>query len=251
MLPVLNIGPLVLRLPGLLILLGLWLATYLVDREATRRSTSGSDINSMLFFALLGGLVGARLGYALHYLDIYLANPLALLSLSAGTLAPLEGVVVGGIVALVYGQRKRLPLWTTLDVLSPALGLFAVFVGLAHFSSGDAFGAESQVPWAIELWGASRHPTQVYETLLAGLILGIVLRLRTSDAFPGFLFLAWLALSAQSRLFLEAFRGDSVIILGNLRQAQLVSLLVLLLALGSLHILARRHSTGSPYPASN
>ena len=119
MFPVLQIGSLALRLPGLLLIVGLWLSTLLIDREAPRRGVSGAAVNSMIFYALLGGLLGARLGYALRYLEVYLENPLALVSLNPRTLAPLEGLVAAGIVALIYAQRKRLPLWPTLDVLAP------------------------------------------------------------------------------------------------------------------------------------
>ena len=158
MLPVLQIGSLAIRLPGLLVLFGLWLPTFLIDRQAPRRGVPGTDVNNMILYALLGGVLGARLGYALRYLDIYLENPLAIISLNPSTLSMLEGIAAAGIVAVVYGHRKRLPLWPTLDTLTPGLALTAVFVGLAHLSSGEAFGAETQLPWAIELWGAYRHP---------------------------------------------------------------------------------------------
>lgn len=249
MFPVLQIGSLALRLPGLLLIIGLWLATFLVDREAPRRGLSGAAVNSMIFYALIGGLLGARLGYALGYLDVYLKNPLALISLNPDALAPLEGAVSAGIVALIYAQRKRLPLRPALDILAPALSLFAVFVGLAHLSSGDAYGAVTQVPWAIELWDAKRHPTQVYEILIAILIFGLIWRLGSREEFAGFLFLSWLSLAAAGRLILETFRGDSVIVLGGLRSAQLVSLAILMLALVALHVLAKREES-SPAPQS-
>ncbi len=249
MFPVLQIGSLALRLPGLLLIVGLWLATFLVDREAPRRGVSGAVVNSLIFYALIGGLLGARLGYALGYFDVYLKNPLALISLNPDALAPLEGAVSAGIVALIYAQRKRLPLRPTLDVLAPGLSLFAVFVGLAHLSSGDAYGAVTQVPWAIELWDAMRHPAQVYEILLAAIVFGLIWWLSSRSAFTGFLFLSWLSLAAAGRLILEAFRGDSAIVLGGLRLAQLVSLAILMLALVALHVLAKREES-SPAPQS-
>lgn len=245
MFPVLQIGSLAIRLPGLLVLVGLWLATFLIDRQAPRRGVPGADVNTMILYALLSGLLGARLGYALRYLDAYLENPLALFSLNPGTLSMLEGVVAAGIVSVIYAQRKRLPLWLTLDTLTPSLALMAVFVGLAHLSSGDAFGAETQLPWAIELWGASRHPTQVYEILLAVMVLGLVWRVQPRISSSGLLFLIWLSLTAMTRLFVEGFRGDSVVVLGSLRSAQLVSLAILLLAMAAMHVLVKREIAAS------
>lgn len=240
MYPVLQIGPLALRLPGLILIIGLWLSTFLIDREAPRRDISPGAVNSMVFYALLGGLLGARLGYALRYLDTYLANPLAFISLNPDSLSILEGFVTAGIVAVVFAQRRNLPFWRTLDVLTPSFALFAVFVGAAHLSSGDAFGAETQVPWAIQLWGAQRHPSQIYEILAAILIFLGAWRIRTANTFQGFLFLFWLAMAATARLLLEGFRGDSVIVLGGIRFAQLASLLILIVSLAMMHFQSRR-----------
>jgi prolipoprotein diacylglyceryltransferase len=102
-----------------------------------------------------------------------------------------------------------------------------VFVGVAHLSSGDAYGSPSTVPWAIELWGAHRHPTQVYEILLAVLAVLVVWRLRRPETFPGLLFLAWVALAATSQLVVEGFRADSVVVRDGIRMVQLLSLTLL------------------------
>lgn len=239
MFPILQIGPLALRLPGIFLLAGVWLGTSLIDREAPRHKVSGAALNSLVFYGLIAGIVGARVAYALRYLPVYAKDPLGLLSINPSTLAPTEGILMGLAVVFVLGQRRRLPLWSTLDALTPSMAAFAVFLGVSHLSSGDAFGAPTSVPWAIELWGAQRHPTQVYEILLATLAFGIVWRLRRTQAFPGFVFLAWLAIAAGSRLLVEPFRGDSVTIFGALRGAQLASLAVLAAVLVSLHLRAR------------
>jgi phosphatidylglycerol:prolipoprotein diacylglycerol transferase len=240
MFPILQIGPLAIRLPGLLLIGGLWLSLILVEREASRREITDSLLSNLIFFALIAGLVGARLGHALHYLDAYLQNPLAFVSLNPDALAPLEGIVAAGLVAWIYAQRKCLPLWPTLDALAPGFSVFAVFVGFAHLSSGDAFGAPANLPWAIELWGERRHPSQIYEILAAALILLLVWRSRRWTMFSGFLFLEWSAASALGRLILEVFRGDSLIVLGSLRGAQVASAVALLVSLGVMHVLARR-----------
>ncbi|NIS81146.1 MAG: hypothetical protein GTO14_13290 [Anaerolineales bacterium] len=240
MFPILSVGPLALQMPGLFLLAGIWVGTLLIDREAPRYKLNANLINNLVLVALLAGMVGARLGYALRFVDAYLREPAGLFSLNPSTLALTEGLVAGLIVAIFYGQRKKLPFWSTLDALTPSFALFAVFAGLAHLSSGDAFGSESSLPWAIELWGARRHPSQVYEILMALLLFFALLRLRHSAPFEGFLFVAFVALSAGGRLFLEAFRGDSVILFGVLREAQMISLLLVLVCLVVLHLLARQ-----------
>ncbi len=247
MFPILHVGPLAIQLPGLLLLAGVWVGTYLVEKEAPRHKLSAAVLNNMIFYALVAGLLGARLGYALRFLNVYLENPRDLFSLNPSTLSAVDGLVTAAMVAFVYAYRRKLRLWPTLDALSPALAVFGVIIGLAHLSSGDAFGAPSSLPWSIDLWGERRHPTQVYEILLAGLVAIAVFRLRGRSPFPGFAFLIWVGATAAVRLILEGFRGDSVIVLGQIRLAQPLSLAVLLAALLGLHLLARRRK---PRPAT-
>ncbi len=246
MLPILQVGPLAIQFPGLLLLAGIWIGTSLIDREAPRYKLSGALLNNLVFLALVAGILGARLGYALRFFDVYLGNPLDLLSLNPNTLDVQAGLAAAFIAALVYGARKGLPLWPALDALTPSFAVLAIAIGLAHIASGDAFGRATDLPWAIELWGERRHPTQFYETLLAAGILAAALWLRRRTPFSGFVFLTWVALSAAARLLLEAFRGDSVIILGGLRQAQLAGFLILASALLMLHLLARRATVSGP-----
>lgn len=228
MLPILQIGPLAVQLPGLILLAGVWLGMTLAERSAPRQRVDSSEISNLVFYALVGGIVGARLAYAVRFVDVYLSDPLGLVALNPNTLALPEGLLTGLIVAAVYLSRRRLPVWPTLDALTPGMAVFAVAVGLAHLSSGDAFGSVTDLPWAIELWGARRHPTQIYELILALGALAVVLKLdHERPPVPGQLFLLWSGLAALSNMFLGGFRGDSVIVLEVLRRGQLIALAVL------------------------
>ena len=245
MLPILQIGPLAIQMPGLLLLAGVWIAVSLTDREAPRYSMKPSTLSNMILMGLVVGILSARLWYAIRFFEIYLDNPLSVLSLNPTTLSPLEGALTGLAAAAYYGYRKGLALWPTLDVLTPGLAAFGLAVGFAHLASGDAFGAVTTMPWAIELWGALRHPTQIYEVLAAGFIFWLIWEIRRKTPVSGFLFLTWVALTALSRLVIEAFRGDSIIAYGSLRSAQLGSLGVLAIALIGMHLLARAQAQNS------
>jgi prolipoprotein diacylglyceryl transferase len=240
MLPILQIGPLAIQLPGLLLLLGVWLGMLMSERVARQKHISATSISNMIFYALIGGILGARLGYVLRFLELYIQSPIGIIALNPNTLSPLEGIVAAMLVAFIFGQRKDLPFWKTLDVLTPGVAVMMIFIGLAHLSSGDAFGAETSLPWAIDLWGARRHPTQYYEILAACLVLYLILRLNAASRFDGFLMLAFSGMAAISRFTLDAFRGDSLIILENIRSAQLMSLIILVGSLILLHLRARR-----------
>lgn len=227
MLPFLRIGPFLLQTPGLALLGGIWIGSWLAEKEAVGAKLNPASIYNLVFVGLIAGILGARLAYAARFMDIYLSNPLSLLALNTSTLSSTEGAAIGLIAAVIYGQRKGLPLRPTLDVLAPGLAAFLVFVGLAHFLSGDAFGAPARLPWSIYVWDEYRHPSQVYEILAA---LGIFVASKVislNRAGSGLNFLLVVALSALARIFLEAFRGDSVIWTGGFRAAQVVGVILL------------------------
>ncbi|RME07214.1 MAG: hypothetical protein D6816_06900 [Bacteroidetes bacterium] len=231
MFPLLQLGPVAVQVPGLILLAGFWIGLNVSEKEAVRQKRPSELVYNLIMPALAVGLVGARLWYVGRFLDTYLANPLSIISLDYNTLDPLAGFIFGLLAAAAYIIRKKLPLRLILDILTPGLAVFAIALGLAHLASGDAFGAPTSLPWAIELWDASRHPTQIYEMVLATAVFLLIWRARKNTPFPGFLFLAFVALTAVNRLFLEAFRGDSVLVAGGIRQAQLAALLVLMVAL--------------------
>lgn len=236
MLPVIQIGPLALQVPGLVLLIGLWLGLSLAERSAPRYGIQPDRLYNLVLIALVSGILGARLGYVLRYPAAFAASPLSLFSINPGLLDPFGGLAAGILAGIIYAQRKNLPSWPLLDALTPAFGTLAVAFGLAHLASGNAFGAPTNLPWSVELWGEQRHPVQIYETLGALFILAAVWPGRgfLHKAPPGMTFLTFLASSAGLRLFLEAFRGDSQLFLGGLRSAQVAAWLVLAISLWAL-----------------
>jgi prolipoprotein diacylglyceryltransferase len=186
---------------------------------------------------LVAGVVGARLSYAAQSLPAFAASPGSLFMPTPSMLDPQGGLLMGLLAATIYGSRKGLKLWPTLDALTPGLAIFMSGLALAHLASGDAFGAPANLPWAIELWGERRHPSQVYELILAIAIAVAVWPRYPANATParstpaGLRFLAFLALSAAARLFLETFRGDSTLLAGRIPAAQVLAWLLLALCL--------------------
>jgi len=231
MYPYLRLGPFLLQLPLLALLVGVWIGSSLTEKEAVRLKLPSASVANLIFVGLMAGMVGARLAYAARYLQAYLDNPLSLLALNLNTLAGFDGLLIGLVVAALYGWRKKLPLRLTLDALAPGLAAFMIALGVTHLLSGDAFGAPTELPWSIYLWNEFRHPSQIYEILAAVVILFIVIKRPQSQAGDGINFLMWVALSSAARIFLEAFRGDSMIWPGGFRAAQVVSLIVLAITL--------------------
>ena len=124
-----------------------------------------------------------------------------------------------------------------LDALTPAMAVFAIAFHLSNLASGAGFGSPTKLPWGTDLWGATRHPVQIYEALTGALILFLLWPDKISLPIhkPGDLFLQFVALSPTSRLFFEAFHGNSTLILGGLRGGQIAAWLILAASLYLLH----------------
>lgn len=231
MFPYLRLGPFLLQMPLLALLVGFWIGSTFIEREAVRLGLDKKKINSLIGYGLVGGILGARLAYAAQYASIYLANPLGLFSLSTSTLSPVGGLLIGTAAAVAYGYRYKLPLRQTLDALTPGLSFFMIAIGVSHLLSGNAYGAPTRVPWAMYLWSDYRHPSQLYEIFFALVIFTIVLPKMIPANAPGIRFVQFVALSAVARVFLEAFRGDSIPWLEGYRVAQIMGLTVLLICI--------------------
>jgi phosphatidylglycerol---prolipoprotein diacylglyceryl transferase len=244
MFPVIHLGPLSIQARGLILLAAFWLAAEAAERSARRLDLRGDVVNSLALIGAVAGLIGARLGYVLEHWPAYQGDPGAIVALNFNTLSPLAGIVAGTLAAYWYARRKGVANRLLLDALTPGFIVFASGLALADVASGDAYGSPSALPWAIELWGAPRHPTQIYQ-LIAVIVIGLVV-LKTRRAFDGAWFGLFVVLYSASRLFVEAFRGDSETI-GGLRTAQLWSLTVLLIMLVLLRRWAR--STAAETPA--
>lgn len=243
MLPVLRLGPLTVPTAGLLLILGVWAGSALAEGQARRRGLPGDPFGLALTAALLAGVAGARLSYALAHLPAYAARPLDVLSLHLGAFDPWGGALAGALAFVVILRRRGLPLAPALDALAPGLALLGAFAGLAALASGTAFGAPTTLPWGIDLWEARRHPTQLYSALgFAALTLALS---RHRPARAGQTAALGTAVAAATVLAVEGLRADSTLIAG-VRSVQPPALTLGLAALWLYGRLARSAAAGPP-----
>lgn len=231
MLPILSIGRLSIQTAGLLAIFGIWLGLLHVEAYTKRSRLNPDTYSTLAMIVLITGLVSARVAYLAQNSANFMHDPWAVFALSPTMLDPISGALMGLLAGFIYGRRKQLPFWMSLDLFTPLLAIWMIFLGCIHLATGDAFGAPSQLPWSIYLYGEWRHPTQVYEILSAIVVGNIVWpRPYQVDRLPGLRFLIFVCLTAFVRIFLEFFQGDSALVIGNLRSAQLNSLVFLVTA---------------------
>ena len=223
----------------ILLLAALWVGLALVEKRCKRRGIYENLLDNIIYYSLFGYILGGRLLYVVSNFSVFVQSPLSLFSLNLDLFDPLAALVVAVMIGLIYGSRQKLPLWSTLDALTPLFGVLAVGISLSHLAAGTAFGSPTNVPWGIQLWNDTRHPSQMYELIAALLIFGFIWFQKT-DSAVGAVFLTFAILTAASRLFLEAFRGDSILIFGGLRFAQLIAWIVLAIALFTSEALNRK-----------
>jgi prolipoprotein diacylglyceryltransferase len=228
MFPTIQIGPLSVQAPGLILIIGIWLGLFVAEKLAPRFHASGKNLYDLIFIGLVSGIVGARLSFALQEPSIFQDRPLNLLSLTPSMLDPTGGAAVALIAMLIYGNRKKIALWSTLDALTPFLAVMSLALSLSHLASGNAYGVPTSLPWGIQLWGAQRHPTQIYEIIAAGLILGWICFQALKHTLPtGRTISQFVALTAGAQLLIMGFRGDQVLRVFGLRGDQVAAWFIL------------------------
>ena len=243
MLPYINIFGAAIAFSPLIILMGIWVGISMAEKHAPRHNLSPDVLYNLIFIGLVAYVLGGRLGYAAQNPSAFAEDLLSLFSRNFGLFDPISGAVVGLIAVVIYGQRKQLDLWQTLDALTPALAVLMIASPLANLASGNGFGAPSSLPWAIRLWGEFRHPVQIYEAIGAAVILWAILPAIRKPTRNGMNFLTFTAYTALARLFFEGFRGSSPVTVLGLRTVQLAAWVILALALWQIYQIRRTQQT--------
>ena len=210
----------------ILLVIAAWIGLSLAEKRSERHGITKDQLNNLTFFSLLTFIVGGRISFVLQNIPAFIKSPLDIVSINPDIFDPFGATAAALIIAFIYGQRANISVWNSLDALTPFFAIVAIGVGLSHLAAGTAFGKETDVSWGINLWNATRHPTQIYESLASSLIF-ILLWLKKHDHRPGVLFLTFAALTAGSQLFIQAYRGDSTFILNGIRQGQAMAWIIL------------------------
>jgi phosphatidylglycerol:prolipoprotein diacylglycerol transferase len=173
------IGPVKIRWYGLMYVIGFLLAWWLARRRARADHAVIRDpqaVDDLIFWAMLGVIVGGRVGSVLFYnFDTFLGDPLYLVRIWEGGMS-FHGGLIGVLVAMwLFGRRHGKTLWQITDFMAPFVPLGLGFGRIGNFINGELWGKETDLPWGVLYDGVVRHPSQLYEALLEGFLLFAIL----------------------------------------------------------------------------
>jgi phosphatidylglycerol:prolipoprotein diacylglycerol transferase len=258
-----SIGPFMIRWYALAYIFGILLGWLYVRTIIKREQLWGgpapmtaADFDDFVLWVTLGIILGGRIGYVLFYNPSYFVqNPWESIELWKGGMS-FHGGFLGCVLAVALFARHRGLSILSLGDLTCAGGTIGIFLGrIANFINGELWGRTTDVPWAMVFPSGgpqARHPSQLYEASLEGLLLFIVLTILISNGAlrrPGFILGAFAFGYAIARSICEFFREPDAqlgFLWGGLTMGMLLSVPLMLAGLALMAAAMRRKSAGQP-----
>ena len=253
---------------GVMLFFAFLSAGYLLRAQMSEVGIDPDRAWDLVFAAVIGGIVGAKLYYVFLNFPRLIENPRFLFA--RGGLVWYGGFLVATVLVLYQMKRMRLPVRQTLDLTAPCMAVAYAVGRFGCFLVGDDYGRPTASwlgirfpqgsppssvdnlarfgievdPALMERYGqiVPVHPTQLYEIAMALLIFAVVWRLRKNDHAPGWLFTVWLTLASAARFLVEFVRAKDDRFLGSLTVAQVISLLLIAAAMAAMGRLSSRNS---------
>ena len=259
---IVRLGPLLITWHGVFSVLGIVAAArlgfWLLEKDVgDLKGRSGDGLAWMV----VAGLVGARLLYVWENFRIFNGQLLRIFALTEGGISQWGGLFGAMVGAYIWARRAKFSFWKIIDAGGPAAMIGLTIGRIGDVINGEHHGSPTSLPWGVEYVNPSTlgepgkvvHPEVAYEMVLCLAILGLVMpfHARLKKRLPdGVLGLVYFAIYAAGRFLLSYLRTDPAIILG-LRQAQLASALMVVIAIIAVPILLRRASrAAAPAPAT-
>lgn len=176
-----HLGPLSIRWYGIMYLLGLVVA-WMLARYRLRKgyvNLNEKQLNDLIFYGMLGVVLGGRIGYILFYQwSVFIQEPLILFQVWHGGMSFHGGFAGVVISTLLYARKLRIPFFRLADFIAPCIPPGLGFGRLGNFIGGELWGRTTELPWGMvfpHVDKLPRHPSQLYQFILEGLVLFIVL----------------------------------------------------------------------------
>lgn len=245
----LQIGSLSIYWYSIMIILGIIAGSFAAYPMLKKKKIDIDNFFNMVFYAILFGLLGARIWYVLFNLDYYLENPSEIIAIWNGGLAIQGGLIFGVVVIYLYSKKHNMKLLENLDIMAVSVQIGQAFGRWGNFFNGEAHGGIvtksfiEHFPKFIQkgmfIEGNYYHPTFLYESGLNLLCFIFLLFYRRKEHKDGTILSIYLIFYGIIRFFIEGLRTDSLM-LGNIRVAQLISILFIIIGIIILVIINRK-----------
>jgi prolipoprotein diacylglyceryl transferase len=215
---------------GIIMATGILMGLLVALRETKRLGMDENITLDLIIFAIPAGVIGARIYYVIFNWDYYGGNLYRIINIRGGGLA-IHGTLIAAIATgLIYAKVKKISFWTLADITAPGIILGQAIGRWGNFINQEAYGVPTDLPWGIMVNGVKVHPTFLYESLWDFGVFIALMWFRKRKKVEGEVFLLYGVLYSIGRFFVEGLRIDSLM-LGNIRVAQLVSLVVITVGL--------------------
>ncbi|HHC9902249.1 TPA: prolipoprotein diacylglyceryl transferase [Staphylococcus aureus] len=237
-----NLGPLSVRWYGIIIAVGILLGYFVVQRALVKAGLHKDTLVDIIFYSALFGFIAARIYFVIFQWPYYVENPSEIIKIWHGGIAIHGGLIGGFIAGVIVCKVKNLNPFQIGDIVAPSIILAQGIGRWGNFMNHEAHGGPVSRAFLEQLHlpnfiienmyinGQYYHPTFLYESIwdVAGFIILVNIRkhLKLGETF--FLYLTWYSIG---RFFIEGLRTDSLMLTSNIRVAQLVSILLILISI--------------------
>ncbi|WRN16355.1 prolipoprotein diacylglyceryl transferase [Staphylococcus aureus] len=237
-----NLGPLSVRWYGIIIAVGILLGYFVAQRALVKAGLHKDTLVDIIFYSALFGFIAARIYFVIFQWPYYAENPSEIIKIWHGGIAIHGGLIGGFIAGVIVCKVKNLNPFQIGDIIAPSIILAQGIGRWGNFMNHEAHGGPVSRAFLEQLHlpnfiienmyinGQYYHPTFLYESIwdVAGFIILVNIRkhLKLGETF--FLYLTWYSFG---RFFIEGLRTDSLMLTSNIRVAQLVSILLILISI--------------------
>ncbi|HHC9589771.1 TPA: prolipoprotein diacylglyceryl transferase [Staphylococcus aureus] len=237
-----NLGPLSVRWYGIIIAVGILLGYFVAQRALVKAGLHKDTLVDIIFYSALFGFIAARIYFVIFQWPYYAENPSEIIKIWHGGIAIHGGLIGGFLAGVIVCKVKNLNPFQIGDIVAPSIILAQGIGRWGNFMNHEAHGGPVSRAFLEQLHlpnfiienmyinGQYYHPTFLYESIwdVAGFIILVNIRkhLKLGETF--FLYLTWYSIG---RFFIEGLRTDSLMLTSNIRVAQLVSILLILISI--------------------
>ncbi|HFE5518091.1 TPA: prolipoprotein diacylglyceryl transferase [Staphylococcus aureus] len=237
-----NLGPLSVRWYGIIIAVGILLGYFVAQRALVKAGLHKDTLVDIIFYSALFGFIAARIYFVIFQWPYYVENPSEIIKIWHGGIAIHGGLIGGFIAGVIVCKVKNLNPFQIGDIVAPSIILAQGIGRWGNFMNHEAHGGPVSRAFLEKLHlpnfiienmyinGQYYHPTFLYESIwdVAGFIILVNIRKHFKLGETFFLYLTWYSIG---RFFIEGLRTDSLMLTSNIRVAQLVSILLILISI--------------------